>query len=216
MADQETRTCEILNQKLVLESNTEVIGVAGKTAYIIQSETSDGVQFNQSLHESSGLSRFYAEKTLQLESGIKNTKSNKSFELISHNGSIDITSRKSGNINIKSTGGTICLEADSIVLKAKDTIDIGNKNRTTDQINLNARKIQVSRNNGNLGDWMKISDKYKGFASSFVSNKLGNIGPSSLSKGGLAKFAIQQAATAYLGPVGGQIAGEVAGQYIEG
>ena len=54
MANQENRTVEIVNQKLLFESGTEVVGVAGKTAYILQSQTSDEVHYNQSLHEGSG------------------------------------------------------------------------------------------------------------------------------------------------------------------
>ena len=49
---------------------------------------------------------------------------------------------------------------------------------------------------------MKISDKYKAFASSFVNNKLGSIGASALGGGGLKGLA-KTAATAYAGPAGG-------------
>mgnify|MGYP003113923050 CR=1 FL=1 len=189
MANQENRTVEIVNQKLLFESGTEVVGVAGKTAYILQSQTSDEVHYNQSLHEGSGLSRQYAEKTLQVEC----------YKIQVHHGNYAVNADR-GAVLIK--GKTICLEAEDITLKAKNTITIGNKNRTTDQINLNARKIQVSRNNGNLGDWMKISDKYKGFASSFVSNSLGNIGASAMGGTSLSSLA-KTAATAYGGPVAG-------------
>lgn len=201
---QENRTCEIINQKLIIESGSEAIGLPGKTAYILESQTEDEVHYNQSLHEGSGLARIYAEKTLQIEAGIKNTRAEKSLELISHNGDIDLVSRKNGNIGLRAAGGTICLEADNIILKAQTEITIGNKNRTTDQINLNAKKIQVSRNNGNLGDWMRISDRYKSFASSFVTNKLGNIGASAI-PGGLGSVA-GAVATAYGGPVAGAVA----------
>ena len=156
------------------------------------------------MHEGSGLSRIYAEKTLQIEAGVKNKRAEKSLELISHNGDIDLVSRKTGNIGLRAAGGTICLEADNIILKAQTEITIGNKNRTTDQINLNAKKIQVSRNNGNLGDWMKISDRYKSFMSSFVTNKIGNIGASAI-PGGLGSVA-GAVATAYGGPVAGAVA----------
>ena len=111
-------------------------------------------------------------------------------------GSLDI----SGNADIDGT-----LEADNIILKAQTEITIGNPDRTTDQLNLNAKKIQVSRNNGNLGDWMKLSDKYRAFANSFVSNKLGSIGPSLMGGGGLSGIA-KAAATAYGGPVAGMAA----------
>ena len=205
---QENRTCEIINQKLIFEAGSEAIGLPGKCAYILQSQTEDEVHYNQSLHESSGLSRIYAEKTLQIEAGIKNKAAEKSLELISHTGDIDLVTRKSGNIGLRAGGGTITLEADNIILKAQTEITIVNPDRTTDQLNLNAKKIQVSRNNGNLGDWMKLSDKYRAFANSFVSNKLGSIGPSLMGGGGLSGIA-KAAATAYGGPVAG-IAAEAA------
>ncbi len=53
---------------------------------------------------------------------------------------------------------------------------------------------------------MKISDKYKAFASSFVNNKLGSIGASALGGGGLkglAKAGLKTYATGALGPAGG-------------
>ena len=213
MANQENRTVEIVNQKLLFESGTEVVGVAGKTAYILQSQTSDEVHYNQSLHEGSGLSRQYAEKALQVECGVKNKDNEQSYKIQVHHGNYAVNADR-GAVLIK--GKTICLEAEDITLKAKNTITIGNKNRTTDQISLNARKIQVSRNNGNLGDWMKISDKFKGFASSFVSNSLGNIGPSAMggtSLASLAKTAAKTYATGALGPVGGELAGAVIDEY---
>ena len=206
MANQENRTVEIVNQKLLFESGTEVVGVAGKTAYILQSQTSDEVHYNQSLHEGSGLSRQYAEKALQVECGVKNKDNEQSYKIQVHHGNYAVNADR-GAVLIK--GKSICLEAEDITLKAKNTITIGNKNRTTDQINLNARKIQVSRNNGNLGDWMRISDKYKGFASSFVSNSLGNIGASAMGGTSLSSLA-KAAATAYAGPVGGAVAETVA------
>ena len=59
---------------------------------------------------------------------------------------------------------------------------------------------------------MKISDKYKGFASSFVSNSLGNIGASAMGGTSLSSLA-KAAATAYGGPIAGEIAGEIVSNY---
>ena len=182
MANQQNRTCDVLNQKLIIESGSEVVGYAGKTAYLLESRTEDNVLWNQSLHEGSGLSRQYAGKTLQVECGFQNKDEEVSYRMITHHGSYAVNADK-GSILLKAD--RICLEGNDVTIKAKNTINIGNLDRTTDQINLNARKIQMSRNNGNVGDWMKISDKYKAFASSFVNNKLGSIGASALGGGGL-------------------------------
>ena len=172
----------------------------------MESRTEDNVLWNQSLHEGSGLSRQYAGKTLQVECGFQNKDDEVSYRMITHHGSYAVNADK-GSILLKAD--RICLEGNDVTIKAKKSITIGNPDRTTDQINLNARKIQVSRNNGNLGDWMKISDKYKAFASSFVNNKLGSIGASALgggggfSLGGLDKTAAKTYATSTLGPAGG-------------
>ena len=68
---QEYRILEGLYHQFLLESSSDVAGAAGKTAYIMRTVTKDGVKYNQSLHEGSGLSRQYAEKTLQVECGVK-------------------------------------------------------------------------------------------------------------------------------------------------
>ena len=71
MSDQ-ARQYEIFGQKLLIETGGNKVGFPGPAAYILESITDDGNRYNQSLHEGSGLSRIYAEKTLQVECGIKN------------------------------------------------------------------------------------------------------------------------------------------------
>ena len=68
---QENYTQEIFNQQLIIEASGHVVGLPGKVAYSLLASTKDGVKYNQSLHEGSGLSRQYADKTLQVECGAK-------------------------------------------------------------------------------------------------------------------------------------------------
>ena len=62
---QENYCQEIFNQQLIIEASGHVVGLPGKVAYSLLASTKDGVKYNQTLAEGSGLSRVYAEKTLQ-------------------------------------------------------------------------------------------------------------------------------------------------------
>ena len=67
----EARQLEIFGEKLYFETNTDRVDSNGPAAYVLASQPSDKVKYNQSLHEGSGDSRIYAEKRLQIESGVK-------------------------------------------------------------------------------------------------------------------------------------------------
>ena len=107
---------EIFGQKLLIETGGNKVGFPGSAAYILESITDDGIRYNQSLHEGSGLSRIYAEKRLQVECGIKNSASDISYQLVSHKGEIAINAEGSW-VRIK--GKNICLEALQINLYYK-------------------------------------------------------------------------------------------------
>ena len=114
MSDQ-ARQYEIFGQKLLIETGGNKVGFPGPAAYILESITDDGNRYNQSLHEGSGLSRIYTEKTLQVECGIKNNLDDISYQLTSHKGSIGLNA-EGGWVRIK--GKNICLEAsDQLVLQ---------------------------------------------------------------------------------------------------
>ena len=57
----EARQLEIFGEKLYFETNTDRVDSNGPAAYVLASQTSDKVKYNQSLHEGSGDSRIYAE-----------------------------------------------------------------------------------------------------------------------------------------------------------
>ena len=181
MANQENRTVEIVNQKLLFESGTEVVGVAGKTAYILKSQTSDEVHYNQSLHEGSGLSRHYADKTLQVECGQHVNPSDNAYTLVAHKGNIGIDASK-GHILISAS--QITLDASDIVIKGS-SIKIGEDG--TSNIDLVASNINVSPNCGNIGVHLKICNKFKALSTSYVQGEMDKLvsGVSKASTGGL-------------------------------
>ena len=50
----EARQLEIFGEKLYFETNTDRVDSNGPAAYVLASQTSDKVKYNQSLHEGSG------------------------------------------------------------------------------------------------------------------------------------------------------------------
>ena len=177
MANQENRTCDVLNQKLIIESGSEVVGYAGKTAYIMESRTEDNILYNQSLHEGSGLSRVSADKTLQVESGAKCDNNEAGFNLTVHNGNTLITNMN-GDISIQGRKITIGAH-DELVLQAPK-VRIGFLGGETTDINLVSSKIQLkARSSCKLNNKILYSSTFAAFARAFVSvNKWYNSLPS--------------------------------------
>lgn len=210
---QENRILEGLNQQFLLESSTDVAGAAGKTAYIMRTVTKDGVKYNQSLHEGSGLSRQYAEKTLQVECGVKGASEGKAkdaYALIAHNGDANIIASK-GAVLIKGT--QITLDADDIVIQG-GKVRIGYEEPgATDEVVIFGDKVHVTTKGGNIGDILKTSNMFTAFSGSFVTNTLAGKLAAGYASGGIGGFSLgsiaKTAATAYGGPVAG-IAAETA------
>lgn len=150
-----------------IETGNDVVGYPGRTVYFMGAKTKDGAHvYNQSFHEDSGLSRVYAEKTLQVECGIHNSESENSYRFITHRGSYAVNADR-GEIKIK--GRDIILEAaDQLILKSDNIIQIGNKNGTTDLIDIRARKVNIKGRGGNLANALKTSNLFKSFAGSYV------------------------------------------------
>ena len=216
---QENRIIEGLNQQFLIESGTDAVGAAGKTAYILRSVTKDGVKYNQSLHEGSGLSRQYAEKTLQVECGVKGASEGKAkdaYALIAHNGDANIIASK-GAVLIKGT--QITLDADDIVIQG-GKVRIGYEEPgATDEVVIFGDKVHVTTKGGNIGDILKTSNMFAAFSGSFVTNSLAGKLAAGYASGGLGGFSLgsiaKTAATAYGGPVAG-IAAETAVNSLAG
>lgn len=192
---QENRTLECLNQKLIIESGTEVVGLAGKTAYILLASTSDGIKYNQSLHEGSGLARHYAEKTLQVECGIGNKDNNHSYRLLVHHGNCDINADK-GKFLTKAKQITL-QAAEEIVLQAPK-IRLGYEQPgATDEVLIYGSKVHVDEKglkDGNIADLLKKSSIFKAFGGSYALSDVASA-----------------VATAYGGPVAGAAISKIGG-----
>tara|TARA_B100001094_G_scaffold273731_1_gene280291 strand:+ start:6620 stop:7159 length:540 start_codon:yes stop_codon:yes gene_type:complete len=169
MANQENRTLDVLSQKLLLETGSEDIANPGKAAYIMQSMTEDGIKYNQSLHEGSGLSRQYAEKTLQVECGVNNKDSEKSYECLAHHGNISLDAPK-GHVLI--SGRQITLDAEEIVIQGSK-VRIGyNKMGQTSSVRIIGQSVEVTTKGGNIGRLLKTSSIFSAFSGSQVMNDL--------------------------------------------
>ena len=105
---QEGRCIDVFGPQLFLETGSNEVGTPGRTAYTLQSINSSGDKYNQGLYES-GLSRHYAEKSLQVECGIKNSNEQDSYVLIAHKGNINVNS-EAGWVRVK--GQNIVIEVD--------------------------------------------------------------------------------------------------------
>ena len=181
MSNQENRCLDIPTQKLLFESGSEREEAPGKAAYWMQSMTDQGIKYNQSLHEGSGLSRQYADKTLQVECGQHVNPSDNAYTLIAHKGNIGIDASK-GHILISAS--QITLDASDIVIKGS-SIKIGEDG--TSNIDLVASNINVSPNCGNIGVHLKICNKFKALSTSYVQGEMDKLvsGVSKASTGGL-------------------------------
>ena len=191
---------------LLIESGTNRVGHAGKTAYFIGSANKDGVKNNISFHEGDALARYYTEKEFQVECGIKCKDNNNSYRTIVHHGNYNVNADRL-------SGKTIIIEAaDELHLLATNKIQIGYPQRgATKKVLTNADIVHTTTKGGNIGDLLKKSSLFASFAGSFVpqfsiasaaAGMYGGATPGGFSLGSLAKTA----ATAYGGPVAGIVA----------
>ena len=115
----ESRVLDVFGPNFLIETNGAV-GVGGQLKYQLYSVTNDGVVYQQALYDS-GLSAIRAEKTLEIQTGIKNKANDVSFTLMTHNGDVAVNA-DNGMVRIK--GRNICIDA-------------------TNQLTLQANKIQL-------------------------------------------------------------------------
>ena len=163
----EARQLEIFGSKLFFETDAVAPDGPGKVAYLMSSQTSDKVKYNQSLHEGSGMSRIYADKVLQVEAGTKCEGNEKSIPITAHN----------GDVFIAALNGRIILDAREIILNGETNvkmvgskIQIGyNQGGATDQVDINAAKIHINPGSKcTLKSKILYSNSFAAFASAFV------------------------------------------------
>ena len=163
----EARQLEIFGSKLFFETDAVAPDGPGKVAYLMSSQTSDKVKYNQSLHEGSGMSRINADKVLQIEAGTKCEGNEKSIPITAHN----------GDVFISALNGRIILDAREIIMGGETNIkmvgskiQIGyNQGGATDQVDINAAKIHINPGSKcTLKSKILYSNSFAAFASAFV------------------------------------------------
>ena len=136
----ESRVLDCFGPNLVIESNGPV-GLGGAIAYQLYATTDkDRAKWQQALH-ASGLSTMEASHGLEIQTGNKNKKGDISFMAMAHNGDICLNSN-SGWIRIK--GKNIVLDATNELLLQGKHVTIGNADKTTSDVQLLSRKIEIN------------------------------------------------------------------------
>ena len=159
---------------LIIESGKDdsVGDVAGGEAFSIKGTNKEGNRFLLA-HHNGGITRCETEQNLQLDVGAKKNTDGTALQVTAHTGKIALNSEKS-HILVKASK-TITLEANDIILKGTNLIQIGGPDVSdTREIKIMAQKVPVSGPGGtkDLLDHLKIS--------SFL---VGTTGPLSLVSG---------------------------------
>ena len=202
---------------LIIESNKSdtVSDLAGGEAFSLKGVNKEGNRFLLSHHEG-GITRCETEQTLQIDAGAKKTSNGgTAIQVTAHTGNLSLTAVKD-HVLIKASK-TITLDANDIILKGTNTIQIGGDDvGDTKEIKLIAQKIDVSGPGGkqDLLDHLKLSS----FMSS-VSGKLSFVIDTALGMtksfdiGGIAGSKLGAAAGGAIGgPVGAAIGSKIGEQ----
>ena len=163
----EARQLEIFGSKLIFETNAVAPDGPGKVAYLMSSQTSDKVKYNQSLHEGSGMSRINADKVLQVEAGVKCEGNEKSLPITAHNGDIFLSAL---NGRILLDAREIVMSADTVVKMTGSKIQIGySQGGATDQVDINGARIHINPGSKcTLKNKILYNNSFAAFASAFV------------------------------------------------
>ena len=135
----EARVLDSFGPNLVIETNGPV-GVGGALAYQLYSTTEKGAKWQQALH-GNGLSTMEASHTLEIQTGKKNKSGRVSFIAMAHHGDVCLNAN-SGWIRIK--GKNIVIDATNQLLLQGKHVTIGNADKTTSDVQLLSRKIEIN------------------------------------------------------------------------
>ena len=174
MANEQNHEIKSFGPQFFIETGSDRMSFCGRTVYFIGAATklkNDGtgesqVKNNISFHET-GLARYYTEKQLQIEAGKLSKDNEITMSTVVYHGDYTVNA-DNGKLRLRAKD--IILEAaDDITLKAK-TIQIGHREQgATEQVRIEADKVQVNTRGGNIGDLLKTSSLFSSFAGSFVS-----------------------------------------------
>ena len=197
----ESRVLDVFGPNFFIETNGAV-GVGGQLKYQLYSVTNDGVVYQQALYDS-GLSAIRAEKTLEIQTGIKNKANDVSFTLMSHNGDVAVNA-DNGMVRIK--GRNICIDATNQLTLQANKIQLGHVQPVkTQDFQVTSTRVDLGKpKRGNMCKVLKTCATTLSFAKSltpFSGGGITNIAVSALggAAGGPAgQIAAQQAAKRFL------------------
>ena len=197
----ESRVLDVFGPNFFIETNGAV-GVGGQLKYQLYSVTNDGVVYQQALYDS-GLSAIRAEKTLEIQTGIKNKANDVSFTLMSHNGDVAVNA-DNGMVRIK--GRNICIDATNQLTLQANKIQLGHvQPGKTQDFQVTSTRVDLGKpKRGKMCKVLKTCATTLSFAKSltpFSGGGITNIAVSALggAAGGPAgQIAAQQAAKRFL------------------
>lgn len=134
---EQPRYLESFGPKLYVETGSTVVGFAGRTAYQLVSINADGLRYNQSFHEGSGIARFNTDSKFQFECGDKIKSEDVACLFTAHKGGIEFTAED----------GIITFKATQIVIEGEEEVVIQGRN-----IRLGYQEEGATKNIRMLGD----------------------------------------------------------------
>ena len=165
------RHIDSFGPKLVFETYSETATHPGPVSYTMTSSTDDQHKYQQGLYES-GMTRFYSDGSIQIESAAKKTVGGAGYTIICHKGDI-IIQANTDNGHVKIKGADITIDAKRNLTLKGDKIRIGGNNvNDTDKIDILARRVSIKTKGGDLGVSLKQSDIFKAFMATLVPQSL--------------------------------------------
>ena len=148
MAVSDSHEQQILSPQCIIEANNPNYNFSGKKVFGINVANHDDVRFTVTHHDGSDLTKVESEGMLEVDTGAKGSKDGTSLQVTSHHGNIGINA-DDGSILIKADGKSITLDAESIFLKGRKLIQIGDGGQ---EIQIMAKKINAVGASGNVVD----------------------------------------------------------------
>ena len=194
----ESRVLDVFGPNFLIETNGAV-GVAGQLKYQLYSVTDDGVVYQQALYGGNGLASIRAEKSLEVQTGIKNKGSDISFTLMTHHGDVAVNA-DNGMVRIK--GRNICIDATNQLTLQANKIQLGHvQPGKTQDFQVTSTRVDLGKpKRGNMCKVLKTCGTTLSFAKSlspFSGGGITNI-PAGALGGGVGGVAAQQAAKRFL------------------
>ena len=139
----------ILSPQCIIEADNSNYDFSGKKIFGLNVANYNDVRFTVTHNDGSDLTKVEAEGILEVDTGAKGNKEGTSLQVTSHHGNIAINA-EDGSILIKADGKSITLDAESIFLKGRKLIQIGDG--SGEQIQIMAKKINAIGASGNVVD----------------------------------------------------------------